>query len=78
MAYNLNNKLSNENIHNSLNNQVRIAFDGDAVLFSEESELIYKNNGLDAFIEHEKLNKDNPLEMGPKVLNKNIMACENK
>ncbi|WP_066404524.1 5'-nucleotidase [Aliarcobacter cryaerophilus] len=56
---------SNENIHNSSNNQVRIAFDGDAVLFSEESELIYKNNGLDAFIEHEKLNKDNPLEMGP-------------
>ena len=55
----------NENIHNSSNNQVRIAFDGDAVLFSEESELIYKNNGLDAFIEHEKLNKDNPLEMGP-------------
>ena len=56
---------SNENIHNSSNNQVRIAFDGDAVLFSEESELVYKNNGLDAFIEHEKLNKDNPLEMGP-------------
>ena len=57
--------LSNENIHNSSNNQVRIAFDGDAVLFSEESELVYKNNGLDAFVEHEKLNKDNPLEMGP-------------
>ena len=56
---------SNENIHNISNEQVRIAFDGDAVLFSEESELIYKNNGLDAFIEHEKLNKDNPLEMGP-------------
>ena len=56
---------SNENINNSSNNQVRIAFDGDAVLFSEESELVYKNNGLDAFIEHEKLNKDNPLEMGP-------------
>ena len=56
---------SNENIHNISNNQVRIAFDGDAVLFSEESELVYKNNGLDAFIEHEKLNKDNPLEMGP-------------
>ena len=56
---------SNENIHNISNEQVRIAFDGDAVLFSEESELVYKNNGLDAFIEHEKLNKDNPLEMGP-------------
>ena len=56
---------SNENINNISNEQVRIAFDGDAVLFSEESELVYKNNGLDAFIEHEKLNKDNPLEMGP-------------
>ena len=56
---------SNENIHNISNEQVRIAFDGDAVLFSEESELVYKNNGLDAFIEHEKLNKNNPLEMGP-------------
>ena len=56
---------SNENIHNSSNNQVRIAFDGDAVLFSEESELVYKNNGLDAFVEHEQINKDNPLEMGP-------------
>ncbi len=31
----------------------------------KNQELIYKNNGLDAFIEHEKLNKDNPLEMGP-------------
>ncbi|MCT7471553.1 5'-nucleotidase [Aliarcobacter cryaerophilus] len=27
--------------------------------------MLYKNNGLDAFIEYEKLNKDNPLEMGP-------------
>ena len=56
---------SNENIHNISNEQVRIAFDGDAVLFSEESELVYKNNGLDAFIEHEKENRNNPLEMGP-------------
>jgi hypothetical protein len=56
---------SNENIHNISNEQVRIAFDGDAVLFSEESELVYKNHGLDAFIEHEKENKNNPLEMGP-------------
>ena len=56
---------SNENIHNISNEQVRIAFDGDAVLFSEESELVYKNNGLEAFIEHEKENRNNPLEMGP-------------
>ena len=56
---------SNENIHNISNEQVRIAFDGDAVLFSEESELVYKNHGLEAFIEHEKENRNNPLAMGP-------------
>lgn len=53
-----------DTIH-SLGEQVRIAFDGDAVLFSEESELIYKQQGLEAFIEHEKANKDNPLTHGP-------------
>ena len=56
---------SNEEVHTSLGDQVRIAFDGDAVLFSEESELVYKEHGLEAFIEHEKLNKDNPMKMGP-------------
>jgi 5'-nucleotidase len=54
-----------EDIHNSKGDQVRIAFDGDAVLFSEASELIYKEKGLDAFLEHEKQNRDNPLEQGP-------------
>lgn len=49
----------------SLGEQVRIAFDGDAVLFSPESELIYKQHGLEAFIEHERANKDNPLSYGP-------------
>lgn len=52
-------------VHNSLGDQVRIAFDGDAVLFSEESELIYKEHGLDAFMEHEKENRNNPLGKGP-------------
>lgn len=52
-------------IKNSQNQEVRIAFDGDAVLFSEESELIYKEKGLEAFIEHEKQNKNNPLKKGP-------------
>ncbi len=56
---------SHPNIHNSLGDQVRIAFDGDAVLFSEESELIYKEHGLEAFIKHEKENVDNPLNKGP-------------
>lgn len=56
---------SHKDVHNSLGDQVRIAFDGDAVLFSEESELIYKKEGLDAFMEHEKNNANNPMEKGP-------------
>ncbi|MCP4074698.1 MAG: 5'-nucleotidase [Gammaproteobacteria bacterium] len=45
--------------------QIRIAFDGDAVLFSEESEMIYQKQGLDAFIQHEQLNAELPLPEGP-------------
>jgi len=44
---------------------VRIAFDGDAVLFGDESEKIYKEKGLEAFIEHERVNAKNPLSKGP-------------
>ncbi len=55
---------SNQEVHNSLGDQVRIAFDGDAVLFSDESEIIYKKQGLQAFIDHEKKNRDNPLKKG--------------
>ena len=56
---------SNSEIQTSLGKQVRIAFDGDAVLFSEESELIYKKDGIEAFLAHEKLNVNNPLKQGP-------------
>ncbi len=45
--------------------QIRIAFDGDAVIFSDESEKIYKSEGLKAFEEHEKLNAEKPLPEGP-------------
>jgi 5'-nucleotidase len=45
--------------------QIRIAFDGDAVLFSEESENIFQNEGIDSFIEHERKNAKNPLPKGP-------------
>ncbi|TNC82788.1 MAG: 5'-nucleotidase [Oleiphilus sp.] len=45
--------------------QVRIAFDGDAVLFSEQSEIVYKSEGLDAFHEQEDREQKNPLEDGP-------------
>ena len=55
---------SHKDVHDSLGDQVRIAFDGDAVLFSEASELVYKEHGLEAFIRHEEENKDNPLEKG--------------
>ena len=45
--------------------QVRLAFDGDAVLFSEESELVYKTQGLDVFQRIEDEKQDVPLEEGP-------------
>lgn len=45
--------------------QLRIAFDGDAVLFSDESERIYKRDGLDAFESNEMLAARQPLPGGP-------------
>ena len=45
--------------------QIRIAFDGDAVLFSADSEWIYQHRGLDAFSEHERSKADIPMEEGP-------------
>ena len=48
-----------------MSQQIRIAFDADAVIFSEESERIYKSQGLEAFLEHEKVNVNKPLPEGP-------------
>jgi 5'-nucleotidase len=45
--------------------EIRIAFDGDAVLFSDESEKIYKEQGLEAFLAHERKNRDRNLPEGP-------------
>jgi len=45
--------------------EVRIAFDGDAVVFGAESDTIYNERGLDAFLKHETANADNPLTRGP-------------
>ncbi len=45
--------------------QIRIAFDGDAVIFSDEAEKIYKEKGLAAFAEHERENAEKPLPEGP-------------
>ena len=45
--------------------QIRIAFDGDAVLFSDDSEQIFKEQGLEAFEENERRNANHPLKAGP-------------
>ena len=45
--------------------QIRIAFDGDAVLFSDESEEIFQKQGLEAFEENERANATNPMKAGP-------------
>ena len=44
---------------------VRIAFDGDAVLFSDEAERVYQAQGLDAFQSHERDRAATPLAPGP-------------
>ena len=45
--------------------EVRIAFDGDAVLFSDEAERVYQRDGLEAFTRHETANALQPLPPGP-------------
>jgi 5'-nucleotidase len=45
--------------------EVRIAFDGDAVVFSPESDEIYKKDGLAAFLQHEQDNATRPMAGGP-------------
>lgn len=45
--------------------QIRIAFDGDSVLFSDEAELVYKSGGLLGFQRHEHANANTPLQAGP-------------
>lgn len=44
---------------------LRIAFDADAVIFSDDSELIYKQKGLEQFHENESRNENVPLKEGP-------------
>lgn len=45
--------------------ELRIAFDGDAVIFSNESEKIFQEKGIDAFRQHEIQDAKNPLPGGP-------------
>ena len=45
--------------------EVRIAFDGDAVLFSDEAERVFQTQGLSAFQQHEQDKASQPLPAGP-------------
>lgn len=45
--------------------QLRIAFDGDAVIFSDEAERVYQRHGLDAFAVSESAAANQPLTGGP-------------
>lgn len=45
--------------------QLRIAFDGDAVIFSDDAERVFKTKGLDAFTESEVAAAKDPLPGGP-------------
>ncbi len=45
--------------------EVRIAFDGDAVLFGDEAERVFQSQGLDAFHAHETAHAARPLAAGP-------------
>lgn len=51
--------------HQVPEDEIRIAFDGDAVLFSAESERIYQEKGLKAFEQHETAKAHEPLPEGP-------------
>lgn len=45
--------------------KLRFAFDGDAVLFSDEAEKVYKTRGLEEFARSEKASAKQPLTGGP-------------
>lgn len=54
--------------------QIRIAFDGDAVLFSDEAEQVYREQGLKAFENSEKEKAMMPLHAGPFALFLKILS----
>lgn len=49
------------NIITESENQLRVAFDGDAVLFSNESELVFKSGGLQEYLKNEEQNVENTM-----------------
>lgn len=44
---------------------LNIAFDGDAVIFSDAAEKLYKSQGFESFISHEHDNANLPMAQGP-------------
>lgn len=54
-----------DGMDHELPSEVRIAFDGDAVLFDDESERVYQQQGLQAFQEREAALVDEPMQPGP-------------
>ena len=58
--------MSSSKVHTEDDNaQLKFAFDGDAVLFSDEAERVYKQQGLAAFTESEIASAKKPLRGGP-------------
>lgn len=53
------------NIAQPTHPELRIAFDGDAVLFSDEAEQVFQNEGIHAFHKSEADNANTPLNNGP-------------
>jgi 5'-nucleotidase len=45
--------------------EIRFAFDGDGVLFSNEADRVYRERGLNAYFEYERENAKRPLPDGP-------------
>ena len=56
---------STKTVSSDGNQQLRFAFDGDAVVFSDEAERIYQSEGLAAFAASERAAARQPLHGGP-------------
>jgi 5'-nucleotidase len=52
-------------VYKNETDELRIAFDGDAVIFSDEAERVYRSGGLDAFAKSEVDSARDPLPGGP-------------
>ncbi|KAG7226136.1 hypothetical protein INR49_014230 [Caranx melampygus] len=54
-----------EKITEAPDTQLRVVFDGDAVLFSNESELVFKQQGLQGYMDHEREHVNKAMSQGP-------------